>query len=128
MKKKRIVFAVLAVALFCTEAAIALWVHDDFIRPFFGDILIVIFLYCVIRTVFPDKIRYLSLYVLVFAVIVELTQAIPLVDLLGIHNRVIRVLMGTSFSWGDIVCYAVGILPLLPYDIIAVGRKVPETK
>ena len=35
-------YFLLTILLFCTEVIIALFVHDNFIRPYFGDVLVVI--------------------------------------------------------------------------------------
>ena len=52
--KKRIPYAFAALLLFLTEAVIALMVYDDFIRPYMGDALVVILIYCMVRTVVPE--------------------------------------------------------------------------
>ena len=39
-----------ALALFMIEVLIALFVHDSFIRPYLGDFLVVILIYCAVRT------------------------------------------------------------------------------
>ena len=116
--KKRLIFALIFVLLTAAEFYIGLYVNDAFIRPYFGDVLIVIVLYAFIRIFIPENYRYLSAAVFVFAVLVEISQIFPLVDLLGIKNRFIRTLMGSSFAWGDIVSYAVGCVPLAIYDFV----------
>lgn len=72
--------------------------------------LIVILLYVLVRIIFSRKMPFLSLGILLFAILTEVTQCIPLVDVLGIHNRFLRVVMGTSFAWGDLVAYFAGSL------------------
>ena len=106
----RLVFLILAVIILLTEIFIGIFVHDSFIRPYFGDVLIVILLYCIIRIALPTKHYWLSAAVFLFAVAVEITQIFPLCDLLHIENRLVRVLMGTSFSVGDIFSYLAGSL------------------
>ena len=51
--KKRLPYAIAALLLFLIELFIALFVHDTFVRPYFGDVLVVILLWCIIKTVFP---------------------------------------------------------------------------
>ena len=118
MKRARIIYAVCFLVLLAAEIYIGMFVHDSFIRPYFGDVLVVILLYVFIRIFFPKKPRLLSLYIFIFAVLVEISQIPPLVDLLGIKNRLIRVLMGTSFAWGDILAYAAGTVVTLIVDIL----------
>ena len=42
-------YILLTLLLLAIEIAIAVFVHDQFIRPFFGDFLAVIFVYCGLR-------------------------------------------------------------------------------
>ena len=103
--------------LLAAEFAIGLFVHDRFIRPYFGDVLIVILLYMLVRFFLPRKAMPLAAGIFLFAVVVELTQILPLVDVLGIRNRYLRVLMGNSFAWGDIVAYLAGSVVNLLQDV-----------
>ena len=108
-RKLRLIYAAAAVLLLAAEVIIALFVHDDFIRPYFGDVLVVILLYCVVRVIAPRRPVWLPAAIFVFAALVEFSQMIPLVSLLGLDKSAfMRTVMGTSFAWLDIVCYAVG--------------------
>lgn len=107
--KKRILFGATAAILLLIEVAIALWVRDAFVRPYVGDMLVTLLLCCAVRTVFPEKPRLLSLYVMLFATAVEIAQYFDYVALLGLQDNVfLSVLMGRSFAFADILCYAVG--------------------
>ena len=106
----RMIFAVCASVLLIAEILIGLYAHDDFVRPYLGDTLVVILLWCLIRIVIPTRFRWLFAAVFLFAVLVEISQIFPLCDLLGIKNALIRTLMGTSFSLWDIVAYLAGCL------------------
>jgi hypothetical protein len=83
----------------------------------------VILIWCVVRIVIPDRCVWLSGAVFLFAVLVEVSQIFPLCDVLGIENRLIRTLMGTSFAWGDIVAYLAGCSVTLAVDLILRGRR-----
>lgn len=50
----------------------------------------------------------MPLYVFLFACMVEVLQYFQLADVLGITNRAARIILGSTFDWGDIACYAVG--------------------
>lgn len=112
MRKKcgpRLLYALAALVLFGVELCIALFVRDRFVRPYLGDVLAVVLIHCALRAVFPEKPRLLPLYVFLFACLVEAVQAIQLLDLLGLaHITWLRILAGSQFSWGDILCYAAG--------------------
>ncbi len=116
--KLRLIFAACAVLLLVLEIIIGLFIHDSFVRPYLGDTLVVILLWCIVRTVIPDKCIWLSGAIFLFAVLVEISQIIPLCDLLGIENRLFRVLMGTSFAWGDIIAYFAGCTVTAAVDLI----------
>lgn len=109
MKKKRIVNSVIFLALLFTEALIALFVHDNFVRPYIGDALVVIVLYFFVRIFVPQGWRFLPLAIFVFAGGVEVLQYFRLVEILGVQdNRFLRVLIGSTFDWKDILCYGAG--------------------
>lgn len=114
---KRIIFIVIAVLLIMAEFYIGIYVNDRIIRPYGGDVIIVIILYAIIRATYPEKKVPAALFVFVFATAYEFTQLIPLADLLGISKEVVRIIMGVSFSWVDIGCYAIGCALCLGYDI-----------
>lgn len=107
--KARAVYAVSFAALLIVEILIALFVNDAFIRPYGGDILVTILLCCFVRIFFPQKGRLLPLWVFLFAAAVEIGQCFDFVSLLGLGGSTFfRVLLGSSFSFLDLLCYAVG--------------------
>lgn len=119
MKKKRLIYTLITIALLTIEVLIALFVHDSFIRPYVGDMLVVIVLYTFIRIFIPEKVKFLPSYILCFAVLVEVLQYFRIVELLGLaDNRFFSVLIGSVFDIKDIICYAVGCL------LIVVGQIV----
>lgn len=112
--KKSIIYAIAFLLLFMLEAFIALYVHDRFIRPYAGDILVVILLYCAARCFMPEGVFWLPVYVFLFAVFVEFLQYFRLVERLSLQDcRPIAVLLGSTFDWLDIFCYFIGCLILL---------------
>ena len=109
MQKKRIGYLMATVLIFIIELLIALFVRDRFIRPYVGDMLVVVLIYTCVRVIFPERPRLLPLYVFLFAALVEGLQGIRIVELLGLQdNRFFSVLIGTTFDVKDIVCYGVG--------------------
>lgn len=109
MKKSRLVYAVAFCVLLLTEILIGLFVHDRFVRPYLGDVLVTILLCCLCRVVVPDGVPALPIYVFAFAALVEIAQYFEVVKLLGMEdNALISTLMGTTVSVIDLVCYAVG--------------------
>lgn len=97
--------------IFVLEVLIALFVHDSIIRPFGGDLLVVILIYYFVKSFLHIDYRYLTIVVLTFAYMVEIGQYFNLVDALGLRdNRIMRIVIGSSFSWGDLVAYTLGAM------------------
>ncbi len=125
MKKKvklRISFLAVFVLLLAVEVLIALFVHDDFVRPYVGDMIVTVVVWSFLRIIFPDRFKLMSLYVMIFAILVEIGQYFHYTELLGITNPVLVTMMGTSFAWADIACYAVGCVVAAVADV-ALFRK-----
>ena len=121
--KIRIYYAAATVILLAIEVFIALFVHDDFVRPYIGDVLAVIVVYTFVRIIVPEKCALLPLFVFIFAVCVEVLQYFDLVTLLGLeNNRFLKILLGSVFDLKDIMCYAIGCALLGIYEIG--GRKL----
>ena len=116
--KYLIAFLILLAAI----VAIALFVSGGFIRYHFGDILIVIFIYCFVRILIRNRLKWLSLYIFLFATLVEIGQYFGLVYILGLgHSQLARVVIGTTFDPYDILMYAIGCALIFIYDV-----KFPE--
>lgn len=116
--KKRFIYGIIALVIFLSEVYIALFVSDDFIRPYFGDVLVTALICCFIRVFFPLDGNYsvkrksvwvLPVAVFIFSICVEICQYFNYVDLLGLgHIQFFRIVMGTGFAFEDIWCYASG--------------------
>ena len=108
-KKYRLVYLSIFVLLLAIEVLIALYVRDSFIRPYFGDVLVTVLLCCLVRIFLPMGVKLLPLYVFAFAVGVEVLQYLNIVSLLGLDEySFFRIVIGTTFSFSDIVCYLIG--------------------
>ena len=126
IRKPRLVYATSFVTLLVTEILIGLYVNDNFIRPYIGDVLVTILLCCLVRTIRPKGQRILPLYVFIFATLVEFAQYIEIVKILGLeNNRLLSTIIGTSFSHIDLICYGVGCLIFRATEaMIFAGKKV----
>lgn len=117
--RKRVCYGAVTLFLLFLEIFIALYVHDDFIRPYIGDMIVVILIYTFVRIWLPEKVRLLSLYVFIFAVFVELLQYFRIVEILGLYNnRLMRIVIGSVFDIKDILCYLVGCVILASYEAV----------
>lgn len=106
--KKRVVYAAGACILLAAEILIALFVRDSFVRPYGGDILVTVLLCCLMRAFFLFGIPYLPLGVFLFAAAVEFAQALGIASLIPHSWTAVRLIVGSSFSVWDLVCYSVG--------------------
>jgi hypothetical protein len=85
--------------------------HDAIIRPIFGDFLAVIDLYYCLKSFLKFSELTLILGSLFFAYLLEALQYVDFLTFTGLKNyKIITVVLGTSFSWGDIIAYTLGAL------------------
>lgn len=107
-------FFLLTLVLFVIEVLIAVYVHDNFVRPYVGDFLVVMLLYCAVRTFINASPLKITVAVLLFAYLVELLQYFHLVDRLGLAgNTVARTVIGYGFEWLDLLAYTLGVITIL---------------
>ena len=107
--KNRLWFIVALATVVGIEVVIGKYVHDAFIRPYLGDVLIVVAVYLLVRAIWPKGHRLLPVWVFLFAAAVECMQGFGWADLPVIRDtRLLRIVLGSTFDWRDIVCYAVG--------------------
>lgn len=127
--KKRLIYALATIILIAVEVLIALFVHDNFVRPYIGDVIVVVVVYCFVRIFIPEKVHLLPLYVFLFAVMVEVLQYFHIVDILGLGNSTFfRVLIGGVFDLKDILCYGIGCMLLGVWEIFLINHKRTKEK
>jgi hypothetical protein len=103
--------------LLAIEVFIAFFIRDNFIRPYLGDVLVVILIYCAVMSLFPFPKTTTALYVLAFSFTAEALQYARLVEKLGLENSVTaKTIMGTTFAWTDLVAYVTGIAFVLWFE------------
>ncbi|RVT71725.1 DUF2809 domain-containing protein [Flavobacterium sufflavum] len=103
-----------AVLIFCVEIMIALFVNDNFVRPYFGDVLVVILIYCFLKSFLKLSVLVTALAVLAFSFAIEFLQFLNIVEKLGLEkSKIARTVIGTSFAWTDLLAYIVGIAIVL---------------
>lgn len=111
--KKRIIYLILFGIIFIIECLIAIFLKQGFIRENVGDILVVPCIYALLRVVFPQNIKYLALYVLIFAIIVEILQLLNITTILSNNNKILSIVLGGTFDVKDIICYIIGFVSII---------------
>ncbi len=100
--------------MFLIEAFIGLYITDNFIRPYIGDVIVVFFVFYALKTIINTTNLKLAITSLLIAYLVEWSQHLQLISRLGLQNKLwAKLILGTSFSWTDILCYTVGFLIIL---------------
>ena len=102
-------FLALTMLLLAIEVGIALFVHDTIVRPFVGDVLVVLLIYSFLRIFIRRQPRRVALGVLLLACAIEVLQYFDFVALLHLeNNRVLSVMLGRTFAWDDFLAYLTG--------------------
>ena len=97
--------------LLLIEILIARFVNDDFIRPYLGDFLVVILLYCFLMAISRISVLKGLIIVLLFSFAVEFFQLINIVKVLQYQPpKVVMIVLGSSFSVWDLLAYSLGII------------------
>jgi hypothetical protein len=107
-------YLAIAILIFCIEVLIALFVRDNFVRPYVGDVLVVILIYCLMRSFLNVPVFPLAVFVLVFAFTIEFLQYLNIVEKLGLEkSKIARTVIGTLFEWIDLLAYMIGVVIVL---------------
>lgn len=113
-----------SIVLFLIELYIALYVRDNFIRPYIGDTLVVILIYSVVRAFFSISILKAATGVLLFSFAIEFLQYFKIVEILGLQSSSIaRTVIGTTFTWEDLLAYTLGFIMILCFEQLFISYK-----
>lgn len=105
-------YSLLSAILLIMEILIGKFVPSGtLLRDYGGDILVIPLIYCLIRIFIKILPKTMPLLVCGIGFLTELTQYFHLSDKLGFaRGSLISILLGTSFSWLDLLCYIIGML------------------
>ena len=106
--RARLAFLAAAVLILAVEIYIAICVKGGFVRHYLGDVLAVILLYALARAIFIVPPLNLPLKIFALAAALELAQYLGAVQILGIENKILKVMIGGTFDFADLLCYAAG--------------------
>jgi hypothetical protein len=117
-------YFILTISIFILEVLIALFARDNFVRPYLGDALVVILIYCFIKSFLRLPVFTVAIFVLVFSFTIEFLQYVNVLEMIGLDNsKVARILIGYSFEWIDLLAYTMGISVVLVVEKGAEGLK-----
>ncbi|WP_411893717.1 DUF2809 domain-containing protein [Winogradskyella sp. A2] len=117
-------YLVLAHSLFLMEVAIAFIIKTGFIRYTFGDYLVVILLYAIIRGCTNLKVWVSALVVLLIAYLIEMLQLVHFLTYFNLENNpTANLILGSTFQMGDLLAYTLGILTVLIFEHYYANNK-----
>lgn len=122
-------YFVLTIFVFIIEVLIATTFKNFvFLRSYFGDVLVVVLIYTFIQSFFEaDKFKTI-IGVLIFSFAIEFLQYFHFAEVLGFkENKLAMIVLGNSFSWIDILCYAAGGLAIYLVDVLILN-PAPQQK
>jgi hypothetical protein len=115
--------------LTAVEVVIGVFEFNHFIRSYIGDVIIVWVLYCLFRSFVPKKFSSyaVAMGILAFSFVVEFLQKAHIADVLGVENRLLRIIIGTSYATEDLWSYAAGtavtLLEIFIFQKLSSRRK-----
>jgi len=114
-----------ALILFFIEWLIWAYVHDTIIRPYIGDLLVAILIYCAVKSFVNTPVVKTVIWVLLFCYAIEVSQYFHLIVLLGLQNsRVAHMILGSYFTWIDMFCYTIGMGIVLLVEALISKPKI----
>ncbi|MBV8327020.1 DUF2809 domain-containing protein [Chryseobacterium sp.] len=106
-------YFLLTLLIFLVEVLIATVLKNIFfIRAYLGDVIVVMLLYTLIKSFIEvNSNQKLILGILIFSFLIEGGQYFNIAEKLGFRKgSLMYIVIGNSFSWIDMLCYAVGCL------------------
>ena len=119
-------YAICFAGLFVVETLIALFVRDAFIRPYMGDVLVVILVYCFVRMFITRPLRWLPLWIFLFACCIETLQYLQLVTLLGLQNCTLARVVLFAMLLGVCLCFLSDGKRKIIYVFISLEKEIRE--
>lgn len=104
-------------SIFIVEVIIALYIKDNFIRPYFGDYLVIFLVYYFLLSFINTDKNKIALGVLAFAFTVEIIQYFQVLSYLNLEkNRILRIVAGNTFSFEDLFIYTLAFFTIIFFN------------
>jgi hypothetical protein len=105
------------ISIFIVEVIIAVFIKDNFIRPYFGDYLVIFLVYYFLLSFINADKNKIALGVLVFAFTVEIIQYFQVLSYFNLEkNRILRIVAGNTFSFEDLFIYTLAYLTIIFFN------------
>ena len=103
--------------LLILEVGIAMCFTQGFIRHTFGDFIVVILLYCFLKSFIPMQPIYAGLLVLGIAFGIEFLQCTSFLEQLNLdQNKLAKLILGNTFHISDLIAYTLGVITILSIE------------
>jgi len=117
-------FLIITIVIFLIEIIIAKFFPGTIIRHVFGDFFVVILIYSFFRAFTLFSKTKIAWGTLIFSYIVELSQWVNLLQLLGIKkSKATDIIIGSTFDWRDILAYTFGVIFVITLDKLVSKQK-----
>ncbi|MBP2617369.1 DUF2809 domain-containing protein [Chryseobacterium jejuense] len=122
-------YLLISIFIFLIEVLIATKLKEIFfVRAYLGDVIVVILLCTLVKSFFRVNNEKLILGILVFSCFIEVAQYFNIAEKLGFRpGSLMYIVIGNSFSWIDILCYAVGCLLLYLFVKVTKEESLTST-
>ena len=108
--KMRIYYLILSAVLLGVEIYIGACTHG-WVRNSLGDILVIPLIYCLTRIFVKWLPRTMPLVMCGVGFAAEIAQYFKLYEMLGFEKGSLgAIILGTGFSWNDMLCYIAGMI------------------
>jgi hypothetical protein len=125
----RPIYLGIAAVLFVVEVAIARGaIPGAFVRNSLGDVLVIPLLYCLLRGLTRASPSVALAICLAMGLVAEVLQYLRLAELLGLqHGGASEIVLGTTFSYADLLMYCIGGVLGVWVDVWALrNRRAPQ--
>lgn len=131
MFKFNLKYFLIFISIFIIEVIIAIYIKDNFIRPYFGDYLVIFLVYYFFLSFINEDKNKIALGVLVFAFTVEIIQYFQVLSYFKLEkNRILRIVAGNTFSFEDLLIYTLAFLTIIffnYYSLKSVSDRKPTS-
>lgn len=112
-------YGLAALIVFAIEVVIFLYVRDGLVRPYLGDVLVVILMYLALRAITPLPVLPAAALTFLIAIAVEFSQMFRLAERLGLSGTKFgEAALGSFFDLKDMACYAIGVAFVVVIEIL----------